>query len=113
MIVISTIGTAAFANNITFSNFSLINGAQNQNYRSTAYDQFYINYLKYALAERLCTNYNFAVPDMVEKQLLRYDQLIEKRASAVDMSMYKVSTLSGQNSVNYGQVNFGKGWTAA
>jgi hypothetical protein len=113
MIVISTIGTAAFANNITFSNFSTINGAQNLNFRSTAYDQFYINYLKYALAERLCTNYNFEVPSMVETQLLRYDQLIDKRASAIDMSMYKVSTLSGQNSVNYGQVNFGKGWTAA
>lgn len=75
------------------------------------YDQFYINYLQYVVAERLCIKYNFAVPEAVQKQIMKYDEMITNRASPKDMSMKKLSTLTRDYSINYGQVNFGHGWT--
>lgn len=77
------------------------------------FDQFYINYLQYATADRLCTKYNFEVPEAVRKQLLRYDQMIAGRASPIDMSVTKLSTLTNISSISYAQVNLGKGWTVA
>lgn len=80
---------------------------------SLTFDQFYINYLQYRTAERLCLKYNFAVPDALAKEVLRYDQLIASRASPKDMSVTKLSTLTNINSVNYAQVNLGRGWTVS
>ena len=77
------------------------------------FDQFYINYLQYATARRLCIKYNFAVPDMVEKMYLEYCQMITSRASPKDMSQTKLSTLTNVASINYAQVNLGKGWTVS
>lgn len=111
-ITIVTNGLNAFNNNITFQNFSTINGANTLTFMPQALDQFYINYLQYRLAERLCAVYNFAVPELVAKQLLSYQQMISKRSSPVDFSMIKITTLNKTASINYGQVNLGKGWTS-
>lgn len=78
---------------------------------STILDQYYINYLQYRLADRLCTAYNFEPPAGVKKQLLQYQQMISKRSSPMDLSINKISTFNSNNSINYGQVNLGKGWT--
>ena len=74
-------------------------------------DQYYINYLQYRLADRLCTAYNFEVPQGLHKQLLQYQQMISKRSSPMDLRINKISTFNSNNSINYAQVNLGKGWT--
>lgn len=110
-ILITTLGTEAFLNNITFSNFSTLNGPYNFTFMPQSLDQFYINYLQYALADRLCTSYNFQTPPGVVKQLLKYEQAISNRSAPMDLSIAKISTLTKGDSINYAQVNLGHGWT--
>ncbi len=75
------------------------------------YDQFYINYLKYALAERICINYDYDVPANVAKQLEWYQGVISKRSQQMDLKMQKTSTLMGGSALNYAQINLGRAWT--
>jgi hypothetical protein len=110
-IFIETTGNQDPANNISFSNFSTINGPLTQTFMPQALDQFYINYLQYRLAERLCTKYNFIVPAGCADQLLMYKQMISKKSAPLDLSINKISTLTRHSSINYAQVNLGHGWT--
>jgi hypothetical protein len=74
-------------------------------------DRFYINYLKYALAVRLCNEFDYVIPPGVDKQLLKYEQMISKRSQKIDLRNTIVSTLSSNNmAINYAQVNIGRGW---
>jgi hypothetical protein len=110
-ITISTLGTTSALDGLTFSNFSLMAGPVTQVFNSMGMDQFYISYLKYALADRLCTEYNFVVPEGVTRQLVQYQRWISKRSGGLDLNMQKISTLTNSNPMNYGQVNIGRGWT--
>jgi len=112
-ITISTLGTASPVNNVTFSNFNTTNGPKVETFMPMVLDQYYINYLIYRLADKLCSAYNFILPPGPAKELLKYQQMISKRSSPMDLSLQKVSTLCGQNSINYGQVNIGHGWTTS
>lgn len=112
-ITITTSGTAAVNNNVNFSNFSVTNGPQSQTFFPMVLDQFYINYLIYRLADKLCNAYNFVLPPGPAKELAKYQMMISKRSSPMDLSIAKMSTLTGQNSINYGQVNIGHGWTTS
>lgn len=109
-IFVSTSGDSGFTNSITFANFSTQYGPLNQTFLPQGLDQFYINYLKYSLADRLCTEYNFIVPPGVAKQLLQYQVWISKRSAPLDMTQQKISTFSNGNTISYGQVNLGLGW---
>lgn len=110
-ITVTTVGSQQLPNAISFTNFSTMNGPLNQVFMPQVWDQFYINYLIYRLADRLCTAYNFKVPENVKKQLLQYKQMISDKSSPMDLNIMKVSTLSRQNAINYAQVNLGRGWT--
>ena len=90
--------------------FGLADVALNTNLELT-YDQFYISYLKYSLANRLCVDYNFEVPQGVATQLLKYELMISKRVGPMDLTMQKISTLGRQQSLNYAQANLGHGYT--
>jgi len=89
--------------------FGLSQVALNQDLSAT-YDQFYISYLKYALANRLCIDFNFDVPPGVREQLLKYELMISKRVGVLDLSMKKISTVGKTHALNYGQANIGHGW---
>jgi hypothetical protein len=79
---------------------------------SLTLDRFYIDYLMYQLAERLCDDYSYVVPPGVEKQLAQYIKKIDKKSGPMDLTQRIVSTLDPSfGGVNYGQVNIGKGWT--
>lgn len=81
--------------------------ALNQDLEQTL-DRFYINYLKYKLAERLCFEYQFDVPPGVAKQLQAYEDYIDKSSAKMDTTVSKISTLSPiGRGVNYGIVNLG------
>ena len=78
---------------------------------SLTLDRFYINYLKFDLAARLCAEYNYSVPPGVAKQLKAYEDNISKKSGPMDMRLIKMSSLQRRGGINYAQVNIGKGWT--
>ncbi len=76
---------------------------------SEIYDTFYIDYLRYALAEYMCCEYNIVFQPQALKRLREYEQsLID--VSPIDMTIRKVSTLSGSYGLTWADINFGKGW---
>ena len=109
-ITLVTSGAAPLVDNVSFANFSTTGTALSQTFMSMALDQYYVNYLQYRLAERLCTAYNFNVSDNLRKQLLQYMMMISKKSSPIDLSIGKISTLTDVSSINYGMVNLGHGW---
>lgn len=97
-------------NGISFSNFSLI---QKGNYDITnprGWDTFYLTYLRYALADRICAEYNKDTPANVKAQLSKYEGWIAKKSRLIDLEMSKVSTLQKRQVINWGYVNLGHGW---
>ena len=78
---------------------------------SLTLDRFYINYLRYDLAVRLCAEYNYSVPPSVQKALDRYEESISKKSGPIDLQLQKLSSLQRRGGINYAQVNIGKGWT--
>jgi hypothetical protein len=77
---------------------------------SLTLDRFYINYLKFDLAARLCAEYNYTVPPGVAKALANYEDSISKKSGPMDLRLVKLSSLQRRGGINYGQVNIGKGW---
>jgi hypothetical protein len=77
---------------------------------SLTLDRFYINYLKFDLAARLCAEYNYTVPPGVAKALANYEDSISKKSGPMDLRLTKLSSLQRRGGINYGQVNLGKGW---
>ncbi len=78
---------------------------------SLTLDEFYITYLRYALADRICAEYAYTTPDNVVRQLGKYEAFINKKSRILDLRLQKVSTLQKRGSFNYAFVNLGKGWT--
>jgi phosphoribulokinase len=76
-----------------------------------ALEVFYTTYLKYALARRICTEYDIAIPPPVVDQLKIYQQYISKNSARLDLNMSKISTFDTDNAINYAQANLGRGWT--
>lgn len=90
--------------------YRLASVALNQDLELTL-DRFYINFLKYDLAIRICEENNYSVPAAVHNRYLIYLKDIAKRVAPIDTNIRKVSSLSGEAAINYGQVNLGGGWT--
>lgn len=77
---------------------------------SLTLDRFYINYLKFDLAARLCMEFGYSIPPGVATQLKRYEDSISKKSGPIDFRVGKLSTLQRRGGINYGQVNIGHGW---
>lgn len=78
---------------------------------SLKFEQYYIEYLRYALAEYMCQEYGISFKPQNMQQLNKYEkQLIN--VSPIDFTLRKVSSMQRGNTLNYGQVNIGKGYTA-
>lgn len=112
---VTEIGTSLITfekfNTLTFNDFSTIQLVDYKIYNAFGLDRFYTSYLVYALADRICTNYNYAVPAGVAKQLAEYEGWIEKQSRILDMQLTKVSTLQKRSTYNWAWVNLGKGWS--
>jgi len=89
--------------------FDLASVALNQDLELTL-DRFYITYLRYALADRLCTEFDYDAPASVMIKLDKMESTIKKRSQQLDLRMKKISTLTNQASLSYAQVNLGGGW---
>jgi len=76
---------------------------------SLVYERFYIEYLRYKLAEYLCEYYNVSFPISHRKRLASYEQSI-RNVSPLDLSQQKLSMFQPGSAFNYADVNIGKGW---
>jgi hypothetical protein len=76
-----------------------------------SYDKFYLTYLRYALAEYICSDYNITFQPQNAEKLKELESLMVD-VSPKDFSMVKGSTLNGPNANIgiYGQANIGGGW---
>lgn len=88
--------------------FALLTVTQFQDLSLTL-DRYYIEYLRYALAQYICDFYHISLPPGEARKLEEYELKI-RDLSPVDLSMEKLSTLQLDTSINYGDVNIGKGW---
>lgn len=91
--------------------FSLTTVVLNQNLEDTL-DQFYIEYLRYALAEYICHDNNIAFQPQNKEKLEEYEQAFLD-IGPPDLTIEHVSGI-GQRPIAdmWGQANLGRGWTA-
>jgi hypothetical protein len=81
---------------------------------SVTLDLFYIDYLRFRLAQRLCHVYGYSVSPGITENLIRLETSIEKRSGPMDLKLQVASTLDNYNNgVNYALANLGRGWTVA
>jgi len=76
---------------------------------SGVYDQFYIEYLRYSLAEYICLDYAEEFPASAKAKL----EEIRKKlmdVGPIDLSMKKVNTLGKKQALNFALCNI-PGWT--
>jgi len=75
-------------------------------------DRFYITYLRYALADRICAEYNYVTPPGVTRQLGKYEGWINKKSRLLDLRLEKVSSLNDQRTTySWSYINLGRGFT--
>lgn len=72
-------------------------------------DDFYLGYLEYALAERICGTNGITFQPQSNEILNEYKKQI-KDLSPIDFTIQKISTLQQYSPLNFGDVNLGKGW---
>ena len=114
-IIIGTSGVAVSTlNTITFQNYSTISNDHSiatQLFFPMVLDRFYISYLKYALAKRICIEFDYSVPQGLMGQLKQYEMWISKRSQQLDLRASHITTLGAKSGLNYAQINLGRGWT--
>lgn len=76
---------------------------------SAILDAFYISYLKYKLAKRICDFYVTTFPPQLEPTLAGMESNINK-LTGTDLSI-KRNSMFRYNNFNYAQANLGRGWT--
>lgn len=89
--------------------FALINVSFNDNLE-TNYDDFYIEYLRYALAEHMCSEYAIEFQPIQLNKLRSYEARL-RAVSPPDLSLEKASTFAKDQYLNYGYINLSGGWT--
>jgi hypothetical protein len=72
-------------------------------------DTSYIEYLRYALAQYMCSEYGVLFNPESEKILTSYKRKL-MYMSPPDLSTQKTSILTQGNGLNWGDINIGKGW---
>jgi hypothetical protein len=77
---------------------------------SLTLDRFYINFLKYELAKRICQFFSYKMPQDVQDTLNDYYQWIASSTNTMDLRQQKLSTLTGGTAINYAIVNLSGGW---
>ncbi len=88
--------------------FSLLNVVLNQDLESTL-DKFYIEYLRYALAEYICQDNNITFQPQNSETLQEYEKIITDVA-VPDLTIAKITAFNPRPTYNWGDVNLGHGW---
>jgi hypothetical protein len=79
------------------------------NSANQGYDSSYLEYLRYALAQYMCSEYGVLFNPESEKILTSYKRKL-MYISPPDLSTIKTSILTECQGLNYGDINIGKGW---
>ena len=74
------------------------------------YDNFYIEFLRYALAEYICSLYSATLPDLTAAKLKELTKKLME-VSPSDLSVNRRSYFSGYPGIDWAQINIGKGYT--
>lgn len=75
------------------------------------YDRYYINYLRYELARRLCIEYAYEVPPMIERQYQTYYEWVRYNSQKIDLTQNTLSQFSAKGAINYAVANLSEGWS--
>lgn len=95
-------GTGAVAQaNISNYNFQQTNNA--------GFDSSYIEYLRYALAQMMCSEYGVLFNPESAKILQKYERKL-MYMSPPDLSRTGISILTQGTGLNWGDINLGRGW---
>jgi hypothetical protein len=89
--------------------FSLTKIASLDTDLETTLDDFYIEYLRYALADYICNQYNLSFAPQSQTKLNEYEAIVTD-VSPLDLTVTKLSSLQSGNGLNWAMVNF-PGWT--
>lgn len=73
------------------------------------YDEYYIDYLRYRLAMRICSEYGIPMQPQAMDELKELEEAMMD-VSPPDMTLVKISSLQGENALNWGDINIGRGW---
>lgn len=76
---------------------------------NSGYDTSYIEYLRYALAQYMCSEYGILFNPESEKILNSMKRKL-MYISPPDLDMYKTSILTEGTGINWADVNIGRGW---
>jgi len=78
---------------------------------SLIYDQFYIEYLRYALAEYICADYNITFQPQSQQKLNELESMLTD-ISPMDLSIKKISSFSSEGAHGdiYLDANLAHGW---
>jgi hypothetical protein len=76
---------------------------------NAGYDTSYLEYLRYALAEYMCSEYGVLFNPESQKILMSMKRKL-MYISPPDLSMYKTSILTEGTGINWADVNIGRGW---
>lgn len=77
---------------------------------SLTLDRFYRVFLRYELAQKICTEYSMFVPGNVEREVEEYRSLIKGQSRPFDLAIRKRSTLQKQKRSNWAFVNLSNGF---
>lgn len=76
----------------------------------TTYDEFYIDYLRYRLAKRICSEFGIPMQPQAMQELDELESAITD-VSPPDLTLTKWTSLGQDSSgINWGDINIGKGW---
>lgn len=77
---------------------------------SLVYDNFYIEYLRYALAQFMCNEYNISFAPEKMAMLKQYEKKLMD-VSPPDLTLKKLNFINEHTTINWAFVNISKGWT--
>lgn len=73
------------------------------------YDEYYIDYLRYRLAMRICSEYGIPMQPQAMQELQEFEEAVTD-VSPPDLTITKYSSLQGETALNWGDINLGRGW---
>lgn len=73
------------------------------------YDEYYIDYLRYRLAMRICSEFGIPMQPQAAEELAELEDSMSD-VSPPDMTLTKWSSLQGTTGLNWGDINIGRGW---
>lgn len=74
------------------------------------YDEYYIDYLRYRLAARICSEYGIAMQPQAMAELQELEESMVD-VSPPDLTMTKYSTLQGKGKgITWADISLGRGW---